>query len=166
MRKIISILAVIVFGISSACNSSKSGLTNQQSSTSDGKHFGEKISASKAIVYDDLLKKLQGKDSLEAKVVGTVESVCQVKGCWMNIVSSQEDQPKLFVQFKDYGFFMPKDISGRKVVLKGYAYRSVTSVEELRHYAEDAGKTPTEIKAITKPLEELKFLASGVLLLD
>lgn len=166
MHKIISISAIVVMIISSACNSSKSGLANQKSSSSDGKHFGEKISASKAIVYDDLLKKLQGKDSLQAKVVGTVESVCQVKGCWMNLVSSQADQPKLFVQFKDYSFFMPKDIAGHKVVIQGYAYRSVTSVEELRHYAEDAGKTPLEIKAITKPLEELKFLASGVLLLD
>lgn len=165
MHKIISSLVIVVIVISSACNSSKSGLAMQKSSSSNGKYFGEKISASKAITYEDLLKKLQGKDSLEAKVVGTVENVCQVKGCWMNLVSSKSEDPKLFVQFKDYGFFMPKDISGRKVVIQGYAYRSVTSVEELRHYAEDAGKTPSEIKAITKPLEELKFLASGVLLL-
>jgi Domain of unknown function (DUF4920) len=70
------------------------------------------------------------------------------------------------VQFKDYGFFMPKDISGRKVVMQGYAFKALTPVDELKHYAEDEGKLKEEIEAITEPKEEIKFLASGVLLLD
>jgi hypothetical protein len=61
---------------------------------------------------------------------------------------------------------MPKDIAGRKVTLDGYAYREVTSVDELRHYAEDEGKSKAEIEKITEPKEELKFLASGVILMD
>lgn len=61
---------------------------------------------------------------------------------------------------------MPKDIKGRKVIMEGYAYKLVTPVEELRHYAEDEGKSKEEIEAITEPLEELKFMASGVLLLE
>jgi hypothetical protein len=166
MRNTIILIAFALVGMIWGCNSSKSSLSANKPSTADGKHFGEKISADQAMAYDDLIKTLQGKDSLEAKVLGTVEDVCQMKGCWMNLVSTRPEQPALFVQFKDYGFFMPKDISGRKVVIQGYAYRSVTSVEQLRHYAEDAGKSPVEIQAITKPKEELKFLASGVLLLD
>ena len=50
--------------------------------------------------------------------------------------------------------------------MQGYAYRSVTPVDELKHLAQDAGKTQEEIEAITEPKEELKFLASGVLLLE
>jgi hypothetical protein len=72
----------------------------------------------------------------------------------------------MVVQFKDYGFFVPKDIAGRQVVIEGYAYRAVTPIEDLKHYAEDAGKSQEEIDAITEPKEELKFLASGVILLD
>ena len=63
-------------------------------------------------------------------------------------------------------FFMPKDIAGRKVVMEGKAYREITTVEELRHFAEDEGKSAEEIAAITEPLEELKFMATGVVLLD
>ncbi len=128
--------------------------------------FGEAITADGAVEYADLLQQLQGKDSLAVKVVGTVEAVCQAKGCWMNITSQNPDDPMMFVKFKDYGFFVPKDIAGRRVVMQGYAYREVTSVEELRHLAEDAGKSKKEIKAIKEPKEELKFMASGVLLLD
>ncbi len=50
--------------------------------------------------------------------------------------------------------------------MNGYAFRDVTPVDELRHYAEDAGKSKEEIAAITQPKEEMKFLASGVILLD
>ena len=107
---------------------------------------------------------MEGVDSLDAKLVGTVESVCQTKGCWMNLTTEAGDE--IFVQFEDYGFFMPKDIAGRKVVIDGYAYRQVTSVDELRHYAEDEGMSAEEIAAITEPEEELKFMASGVKLMD
>jgi len=50
--------------------------------------------------------------------------------------------------------------------MEGHAFKETTPVEELRHYAEDAGKPQEEIEAITEPKEEVKFLASGVLLLE
>ena len=128
--------------------------------------FGEAIDGKDAISLVDLTTRLAESDSVRVKVSGTVESVCQVKGCWMNIVSEDAEGKELFVKFKDYGFFMPTDIAGRTVVMDGYAYREMTSVEELRHYAEDEGKSAEEIAAITEPVEELKFMASGVLLVD
>lgn len=132
----------------------------------DLQYFGDQISEKKTISYEKLLKKMKKSDSLQVKVVGTVESVCQMKGCWMTIVSEDEGKPAMMVQFKDYGFFVPKDISGQKVIMKGYAYKEVTPVDELRHYAEDAGKSKEEIAGITEPKEEFKFMASGVILLN
>ena len=82
----------------------------------------------------------------------------------MNIVSATAGKDTMFVQFKDYGFFMPKDLAGAQVTMQGYAYREATSVEELRHYAEDEHQSKAEIEAITQPKVELKFMASGVLL--
>lgn len=132
----------------------------------DQEYFGDKISEKKAMKYEKLLKKMKKQDSLAVKVTGTVESVCQMKGCWMTIVSEDENKPTMMVKFKDYGFFVPKDISGKKVIMKGYAYKEVTPVDELRHYAEDAGKSKEEVAAITEPKEEFKFMASGVILLN
>lgn len=131
----------------------------------DGKHFGETITADGAISYADLLKKMEENESVQVKVEGLVDAVCQTKGCWMNIAGGEGNED-LFVQFEDYGFFMPKDIAGRKVVMEGKAYREVTTVEELKHFAEDEGKSEEEIAAITEPLEELKFMATGVVLLE
>ncbi|MEL6865081.1 MAG: DUF4920 domain-containing protein [Bacteroidota bacterium] len=148
-----------------ACGQSQ-GQQNSAEEQGKEQYFGEKISAEGAISYPELLKQMNETDSISTKVLGTVESVCQVKGCWMNIVSTNPEDPDMFVKFKDYGFFMPLDIAGRQVVMEGYAFKEVTPVDELRHYAEDEGKSEEEIAAITEPKEELKFMASGVVLVE
>jgi hypothetical protein len=137
------------------------------SADGDGIHFGETITADGALDYDAFISKMKGQDSLMVKIKAKVGEVCQAKGCWMNVFSeSTAETEKLFVQFKDYGFFMPKDLTGSTVVLEGKAYREETSVEDLRHFAEDEGKSAEEIALITEPKNELKFMASGVLKLD
>ncbi len=103
-------------------------------------------------------------DTVMTTLRGTVDEVCQAKGCWMTIAAGGEEE--MMVKFKDYGFFMPKDISGREVIMNGIAFYEVTPVDELRHYAEDAGKPQEEIDKITEPKRELKFLADGVQLLE
>lgn len=159
------ILALMVSVAFSACAQEQKKTKETAKAETKGETFGEAITAEGAISYEDLLAQIQGKDSIAVKVAATVEAVCQMKGCWMNIVSAQEGKPEMMVKFKDYGFFVPKDIAGRQVIMQGYAYREVTPVDELRHYAEDAGKSKEEIEAITEPKEELKFMAAGLLLL-
>jgi len=68
------------------------------------------------------------------------------------------------VKFKDYGFFVPKDIDGEEVIINGKAFVNEVSVEEQRHYAKDAGQSEEEIAAITKPKKTYSFEADGVLL--
>ena len=102
-------------------------------------------------------------DTVTTTVVGRVNEVCQAKGCWLTMATGGDEE--MMVKFKDYGFFVPKDIGGREVVLNGMAYYQITPVDELRHYAEDAGKSPEEIAAITDDQRELRFLATGVQLL-
>lgn len=133
----------------------------------EGKHFGAAINDKGAISYDALLAKLEKKEKVDGvKVRGEVSGVCKKKGCWITLVSKDPAKESMFVKFKDYGFFMPKDIEGKTVVMEGNAFKETTSVDELRHYAEDDGKSKEEIAKITAPKVELKFMASGVILED
>ncbi len=126
-----------------------------------GEVFGAEADFSEALSLAEITELLADTDTLkDVAVKGEVVEVCQAKGCWMTIQGEEE----MMVKFKDYGFFMPKDIAGREVVMNGHAYYAITPVEELQHYAEDAGKSAAEIAAITAPKKELKFLAAGVLL--
>jgi hypothetical protein len=92
-------------------------------------------------------------------VSGTITEVCEKKGCWMRVKDGQDE---LFVRFQDYGFFVPRNAAGHEVVMHGTSVEQVMSVEELRHYAEDAGKSAEEIAAITEPTPTVTFFADAV----
>ncbi len=124
--------------------------------------YGAKIDDSDAVPVKELVTMMQGKSEMEIKIIGKVEEVCQVKGCWMTVV--KEDGTAMRVTFKDYGFFVPKDIAGKTAVLKGKAYTKVTTVAELQHYAEDGGKSKEEIEKIKEDKTELAFEADGVII--
>ena len=132
----------------------------------DGKHFGTTVTKDNAVPYDAVMTKMATTDSMTMKVTGKVKEVCQKKGCWMTLVSDQPGQPEMRVTFKDYAFFMPKDLAGKRVVVDGYAYVDETPVDVLRHYAEDAGKSKEEIEKITEPKREVSYEAFGVVVLD
>ena len=167
MKFPIVILALLVIGYAcsptSTDSQANSTLTETTKDAPDrkGDLFGAKKDFSNSLNMPTLMAKMEGVDTLQAiSVKGEVREVCQAKGCWMTIGNEE-----MMVKFKDYGFFVPKDIDGRQVVMHGKAFYQVTSLDELRHYAEDAGKSAEEIAAITEPKKELRFLASGVLLL-
>jgi hypothetical protein len=124
-------------------------------------HFGKDINDKKAMEASVLPSKMGEKETMDAKVTGTVESVCQVKGCWMKV--KMADGETMRVMFKDYGFFVPKDIAGKTVVFEGEAQKKIVPVEHLQHYAKDAGKSNEEIAKITEPKSELTFIADGVI---
>lgn len=125
-----------------------------------GDDYGAGIAEKTYIGYDDMMMKLGESDTVNVTVRATVGEVCQVKGCWMTLQS--EDDQAMMVKFKDYAFFVPFDIGGQDVIIEGEAYATVVPVDELRHYAEDAGKSKEEIEKITEPERTYAFLASGV----
>ncbi|GAA4358581.1 hypothetical protein GCM10023185_24430 [Hymenobacter saemangeumensis] len=126
-----------------------------------GSTYGAAITPEGAVPMSTLSSVLGAKDSVRVKLVGEAAQVCQAKGCWMTLPTA--DGKQMRVRFKDYAFFVPKDLSGHKVVISGTAYREKTSVSDQQHYLRDAGKSEKEIAAITQPKEEVNFMADGVL---
>ncbi|PKP17430.1 MAG: DUF4920 domain-containing protein [Bacteroidetes bacterium HGW-Bacteroidetes-23] len=133
--------------------------------TENFKTFGDSISADGVISKEDLLAKyetLKEGDTIEVKFRSDIKDVCQKKGCWMNM-SLNEDK-NAFVRFKDYGFFMPLNAAGSEAIVNGKAFISVETVDELKHYAKDAGKSQAAIDSITEPKVSYSFLSNGVLI--
>ena len=132
-------------------------------SAAKGVTYGAGTSADGAIAASEVEGKVKSQDKFTGRVKGKVVSVCKEKGCWMKIETANGEP--MMVKFKDYGFFMPKDIEGKEVVIDGEATVKETSVKQLRHYAEDAGKSKEEIEKIKAPKKEVIFVAKGVLVL-
>ena len=127
--------------------------------------FGEKIDKEDVISASAMKEKftsMKTGDTLDVKFKTQVEKVCKKKGCWMSV--KLDDSLTSFVRFKDYSFFVPLNAEERETILEGKAFVTETSIDELRHYAKDAGKTEEEIAAITEPKTEYAFMATGVLM--
>ena len=124
--------------------------------------YGTGFDLLNVVSMDYLIEKVENSpDSVQLKVKGKIIDVCSKKGCWMTI--ELPNKQELMVRFKDYGFFVPLDSSG-EAIINGLAYINNTSVDELRHYAKDAGASINDIESIVEPKITYNFMADGVLL--
>lgn len=163
MKKIIIVLISSISLFACKEENKETNITKKETSTSTGPmYFGEKITAENAQPTDSLKSMMGSNTELNCKLSGKVEAVCQKKGCWMELKNN--DGTTLRVTFKDYGFFMPKDCSGKTAIVDGIAKVEVTSIEDLKEYAKDDGQSKEDIAKITEPQKELVFEAKGVIL--
>jgi len=133
-----------------------------QKSDQNLKFYGSKINLKEIENYKLKKNKLLNNPTNDVKIQGKIISTCPMKGCWMKMNVNNDT---LLVRFKDYGFFVPKTGSeGKSVIINGKLSIDTLSVGQLKHYAEDAGKTKYEIFLITKPEITLSFLADGVII--
>lgn len=165
MKKLTAILAIAVLGLTSCGQKAETKEENQTATaTTEVGNFGAKIDEAGAMGMDSLVAMMStAKGEISGvKVTGKIAECCQTKGCWMSI--DKGDGSGMRVTFKDYGFFVPKSSGGKTAVFTGKAYMDTTSVEDLRHYAEDEGLSKEEINKITDPKIELSFEAEGVII--
>lgn len=74
------------------------------------------------------------------QVEARIAKVCQKKGCFF---IAQQEQHILRVSFRDYGFFIPTDSSGKTVTLGGELVQKDISPEQAAHFKADL-KSDTE----------------------
>ena len=127
-----------------------------------GVTYGKKVDKKGAISVKQLEKALEGNDTFNGKIEGEVVQVCTKKGCFLTLKREGDKKP-IMVRFTDYGYFVPQDIIGKRVVLEGKAKVKETTVEWQKHYAEDMGKSKEEIAKIDKPSKDISLVADGVL---
>lgn len=110
--------------------------------------------AGHAMALADLLADADRYLDREVKVTTSVAQVCQKKGCFF---IARDESHTARVSFKDYGFFVPSNISGRTVTLAGELKRKEMSEEQAEHYNEDAGDA-----SALKPGPQYEIVATSV----
>lgn len=130
-----------------------------------GDFYGAKVKAKGAIPLAEVVSQLETDATLEeTKITAKIVDVCPNKGCWLKV--ELPDGKQATVKMKDYGFFVPLAAKGKTVVIEGQASIKTVSVNELRHFAEDAKKSKAEIDAITQPKKEVNILAKGIVVVS
>jgi hypothetical protein len=136
--------------------------SSNENSKNNFTFYGTEIS-NDSILNFIIEKEIVMKQGLKpCKLKGEIVETCSKKGCWMTLDTGEDT---LFIKFRDYGFFVPVDsVEGKTAIIQGDLFLDTTSVEMLKHYAEDAGKSEEEIALITEPSFELGFIADGVII--
>ena len=162
MKKILPLLFVIAF--LAACNSKPKTELRATEYLVGTAVYGDSVQNDNVIDVAAMSTAMTDKSKMDMKVRGKITEVCEKKGCWMIMKLSNGDDMR--VTFKNYKIFVPKDLTGKDVVLDGFAFTDTTSIEDQKHYAEDAGKSAKEIAKITTPKKELSFEAKGVVVMN
>ncbi len=124
--------------------------------TEQAETFGSALD--EAVPATTLEKILNDGDSYvgeSVRVEARVAQVCQKKGCFF---FAQDGNSVVRVSFKDYGFFVPTDISGKRVTLVGEVVAKEVTPEAAAHFAEDMG----EDRGAVKPGLAYEIVATSV----
>lgn len=99
------------------------------------------------------------------RVEGTVAQVCKMAGCWLTLQNPTGQPIRVQVprDSSGYVFTFPTDLGIAEVIVEGTVTADTTSVETLRHFAEDEGRSQEEIDAITEPEPTVILTARGAL---
>jgi len=151
-----------------ACNEKKQVVENNIVDQHNYVVFGDSITTENAINQQDMLDKylsLNSGDTINVKFGSQIISTCANKGCWMTLDLGADKEA--FVKFKNYDFFVPKHGAEQHyAVVSGKAFIGEISVDQLKHYAKDAGKSQQAIDSIVSPKKTYRFIADGVLIAD
>lgn len=153
MKKIIAFISVLLFSFTLMAQPPKVPADK-------GTIFGNNVAEDSAISAEALSQQLNvSGQSKEVKVSGKVIEVCKAEGCWVRI---ETNTGSMLVKMKDHAFLVPVALEGKNILAEGVATFKETTVAQLRHFAEDAGKSKEEIAKITEPKKEIVFQAKGI----
>ena len=153
---------LIIFTLTFFFASCSSPLATEESSIGFD-YFGDTLDVSSAVEINQITNEMgAGKDSVYATFLAPINSICQKKGCWMELDLGNGENA--LVRFKDYGFFVPMDATGEIAVVEGAMTIDTLDVDWLRHQASDAGKSDSVIASINAFEISYSILAAGVAL--
>ena len=115
-------------------------------SGTDAIRVGAAITTKKATDIDKLAKDPKKYVGRTLRIDGTVKKVCQGAGCWVEVASSKGTT--FLAKSLDESVLLPKDCSGRKIVVQGIVTMMPAKDAEAHQHADHAAEghecpTPT-----------------------
>lgn len=95
--------------------------------------FGSTVDKTKLVEVADILAKPQSYLQQQVTVKGTVEAVCQKKGCWMQF-TADENQPTFRIKVKDGDMVFPVSAKGKTAYASGTLNPIEMDLESTREY--------------------------------
>lgn len=130
--------------------------------------LGQPFTKAEPLTVAALLREAAAHEGGTVQVKGRITEVCQMMGCWMNLVDPASGE-SIRVKVNDGDIVFPKDASGRMAVAEGKLKKIVFTREQAvamaQHEAEEQGRKfdPASVKA-GKTFYQIQ--GTGAVLLD
>jgi hypothetical protein len=121
-----------------------------------GIHFGSTFAVTEASPLGKVAATATDGQELTVRVTGTIDKVCQKKGCWM-VVKDGDFQARVIM--KDASFTVPLDSTGKPAQVEGTLKVKVFTEAQAKHLAEDGGQDPS---TVTGEKKEFLLTATAV----
>jgi RecJ-like exonuclease len=125
-------VAVVLVALLSACRST--------SSTPDGVRIGGEIHTQQSVRFSVVEAQPDQFVDQTLLIEGTVQAVCQKRGCWMQIADGGGGTAMARWAKGCGSFAFPMDSVGKRVLVQGAFYRKTFSQEAVEHMQSEAGR--------------------------
>lgn len=160
MLKNSSLLLVFILSVIPVASAQTIRLSEPVSSTDSFETFGQAHDASLPTLTMKQLASQSEEHLGEAFQTKTrIAKVCQKKGCFF---IAQDKEHILRVSFRDYGFFIPTDSSGKVVTLSGELLKKTLSPEQAEHFKKDLKADTSSSNTSSKDFDARASLKAGV----
>jgi hypothetical protein len=119
-------------------------------------HFGAAFTLNKSLPLSKVLQDATNSPSSVMQVTGTIDAVCQKKGCWMVI---KDGEATARVLMKNHSFAIPIGAKGKEAVVEGALKVRTFSEAQVKHLEADRGGDPNKVSGTRR---EYVLTASGV----
>ena len=162
MKNLILLFAAATISFASCNNTATTDKKTDKDSTATASFAGKAFENTNAISIAEAVAQINAGKEFKGIVEGRIMDVCQAKGCWANLeLPAGQTIKVLFRDANGDEFGIDKNSKGKMIDINGVGYMDTTSVEMLKHYAEDEGASKEEIAKIKNPEIKPVFTASG-----
>lgn len=119
---------------------------------------GAPVSAGPAIAVAQLVASARTYTARPVIVEGVITRECTEKGCWMQVAPSA-DASGMRVTFKDYAFFIPQSMVGRRARMEGMTKVTTHSKAAADHLIGEGAQLQRNTDGTAT---EVQFVANGV----
>ncbi len=119
---------------------------------------GAPVSAGSAVAVTQLVTSARSYTDKAVIVEGVITRECTEKGCWMQVAQTA-DAKGMRVTFKDYGFFIPQAMVGRRARMEGVTKVTTHSRAAADHLIGEGAQLQRNADGTAT---EVQFVASGV----
>ncbi len=119
---------------------------------------GSPVPTGTAIAVSQLIASARNYTAKAIIVEGVITRECTDKGCWMQVAPSAEANG-MRVTFKDYGFFIPQSMVGRRARMEGVTKVTTHSRSAADHLIGEGAQLQRNADGTAT---EVQFVANGV----